>query len=171
MPPRRARSFAPVAGPGARILILGSMPGEASLAARQYYAHPRNQFWSLMESICGVPRSMPYEARLGNLMDAGVALWDVLHSCIRPGSLDASIEHSTAVPNALPQLLRAHPGIVRICCNGATAWRALLRHFGAELQQEFPHVQCIRLPSTSPAHAGMSPAAKLAAWRRAIRDA
>jgi len=159
-----------VARVDARVLILGSMPGAASLAAREYYAHPHNQFWPIIEQLCGVARSLPYERRLEGLRRRRVALWDVLQSCHRRGSLDAAIEHDSAVPNDLPQWLREHPRVVRLCCNGGTAWRALRRYFGPQLGREFPQLVCLRLPSTSPAHAGMRFGDKLAAWQAALRD-
>ncbi|HTW73484.1 MAG TPA: DNA-deoxyinosine glycosylase [Steroidobacteraceae bacterium] len=162
----RARSFAAVVGGGARLLILGSMPGAASLAARQYYAHPYNRFWSILGEICGAGGELPYPRRLHCLKSHGFALWDVLHSCVRVGSLDSSIERRSARPNDIPGLLRRHPGIVRICCNGATAHAALLRYFGPELRALGVEVR--RLPSTSPANAGCPPADKLAAWRAAL---
>lgn len=165
----RVRSFPPVARADARVLILGSMPGQASLTAGQYYAHPQNQFWPLIERIFDVPRALPYEARLQGLQHNGVALWDVLQSCQRAGSLDADIEMVSAVPNALPALLRGHARIERICCNGGTAWRAVQRYFGPTLREQFPCLTCLKLPSTSPAHAGMRLPEKLAAWRVALR--
>lgn len=167
----RLYGFAPLVRADARLLILGSMPGAASLAAQQYYAHPQNQFWPIMAQLCGAPRSPCYAGRVQRLQQHRLALWDVLRSCVRHGSLDASIEHASAVPNDLPQLLRAHPGIARLCCNGGTAYRELQRHFGAQLQREFPHLACLQLPSTSPAHARMRPADKLLAWEAALRDA
>ncbi len=162
----RARSFAPVVGEGARVLILGSMPGAASLAAAQYYAHPFNQFWSILGEICGAGRELPYAQRLQRLRSCGFALWDVLRSCVRVGSLDSAIEHRSAIANDIPGLLRRQPGIERICCNGATAHAALLRHFGHPLQAQGLDVR--RLPSTSPANAGCTREAKLAAWRAAL---
>jgi hypoxanthine-DNA glycosylase len=164
----RHTSFPPVVRRGAHVLILGSMPGAASLAAREYYAHPQNQFWTIIERIFGVLRTLPYAARLDGLTANRIALWDVLESCVRPGSLDAAIEHTSAVPNALTGLLRAHPGIRRLCCNGATSYRAVQRYFGAELARDFPRLECLRLPSTSPAHAGMRLEAKVASWRQAL---
>lgn len=161
-------SFPPVVAADARVLILGSMPGAASLAAQQYYAHPQNQFWHIIERIYGVPHSLPYVARLEGLMSNRLALWDVLESCVRPGSLDSAIEHASAVPNALPSLLRAHPRIRQLCCNGATSYRLLQRFFGPELARDFPRLNCVRLPSTSPAHASMRLADKVSAWRLAL---
>jgi TDG/mug DNA glycosylase family protein len=167
----RHYSFAAVAREDARTLVLGSMPGAASLAASQYYAHPQNQFWPIMEAICGAGRALPYVLRLERLEENRIALWDVLQSCVRPGSLDSAIEASSAEPNDIPALLRSHVGITRICCNGGTAHRELLRHFGPLLQRDFPHVTTLKLPSTSPAHAGMRLAQKLTAWKAAVQPA
>jgi TDG/mug DNA glycosylase family protein len=167
----RVYSFPAVVADDARILILGSMPGAASLDAHQYYAHPRNQFWNLLEDICGVARALSYEARLQMLREHHLALWDVLHSCIRPGSLDAAIEHATAEPNDLMGLLRSTPSIRSICCNGGTAHASLRRSFGQVLLQELPQIEIQQLPSTSPANASWSYARKLTAWSRALRPA
>jgi double-stranded uracil-DNA glycosylase len=164
----RIQSFAPVVRGDARVLILGSMPGAASLAAQQYYAHPRNQFWSIIARQGIAESALPYALRLERLQQHRLALWDVLQSCVRRGSLYAAIELRGAIANDLPQLLRSHRGIERLCCNGATAYRALQRHFGAQLQREFPQLQCLQLPSTSPAHASMSLSDKLLAWERAL---
>jgi len=146
------------------------MPGAASLAASQYYAHPQNQFWPIMEAICGAGRALPYALRLQRLQDHGIALWDVLQSCVRPGSLDSAIEASGAEPNDIPALLRSHRNITRICCNGGTAHRELLRHYGPELQREFARIAIVKLPSTSPAHAGMRLAQKASAWITAVQS-
>jgi TDG/mug DNA glycosylase family protein len=167
----RVYSFPAVAAGDARILILGSMPGIASLGARQYYAHPRNQFWRILEQLCDIATPQPYEARLQMLRDHHLALWDVLHSCVRPGSLDAAIEHRTAKPNDLMRLLRATPSIRHLCCNGGTAHSTLQRTFGQALRQQLPQLQVHLLPSTSPANAGWSYARKLNAWRRALQPA
>ena len=170
-PASRIRSFAPIVRADARVLILGSMPGTASLAAQQYYAHPQNQFWPIMARAGLSSPELPYPRKLERLQRHGLALWDVLHSCVRQGSLDAAIEARGAIANDLPALLHAHPGIERVCCNGATAYRELQRHFGAKLLREFPRLECLQLPSTSPAHARMPLAAKLMAWEHALRRA
>jgi hypoxanthine-DNA glycosylase len=171
MPAAHARCFAPVIGPGARVLILGSMPGARSLAAQEYYAHPQNQFWPLVEALLGVPRTTPYAQRLAALRRHRIALWDVLESCDRTGSLDSAIDPRSAIPNDLPRLLRAQPDIQLICCNGSTAYHCLRRHFARALREEFPHVECVRLPSTSPAHASLRAAQKFAVWRAALSSA
>lgn len=163
----RVRSFAPVTDHGTRILILGSMPGVASLAARQYYAHPRNHFWRLLADLGVAATGLSYPQRLQSLLAHGLGLWDVLHSCVRSGSLDAAIDARSALPNDLLPLLRASP-VMRVCCNGGTAYAALQRHFGRALANDFPHVGIHRLPLTSPANAGCSYPRKLAAWREVL---
>jgi hypoxanthine-DNA glycosylase len=164
----RVYSFPPIAAEDARILILGSMPGVASLQAAQYYAHPRNQFWRIITELCGRTAVPDYPQRLQLLRANRLALWDVLHSCVRPGSLDAAIEHHTAEANDLIGVLRSHPCIVRICCNGGTAFAALRRHFGSALAERFPRIEIQQLPSTSPANAGWSYPRKLLAWQQGL---
>ncbi len=163
---RLVHPFGPVARRDARVLILGSMPGAASLAAGQYYAHRRNQFWPLMGHLCGAGPDLPYPRRLARLRAAGVALWDVVGSCVRPGSLDADIRD--ARPNDLAGLLRRCPHLHTVCCNGLTAAR-LLRPLWPDLVAAHRRpLRLVVLPSTSPAHAARSFTAKLRAWRRAI---
>ena len=149
--------------PDARVLILGSMPGLASLAASQYYAHPRNAFWPLMGELLGIPPDLDYPARVAALNCAGVAVWDVLHSCRRHGSLDAAIEDATLVANDLAGFIAAHPAIGHIFFNGAKAESCFRRHI--RLPDGERPLALTRLPSTSPAHAGRSFEQKLAAWR------
>lgn len=153
----------------ARILVLGSMPGEASLQAGEYYAHPHNQFWPIMGALCGATPNLPYAQRLARLRAAGIALWDVLHACQRRGSLDAAVELRTAVANDLPQFLRDHPELQRVLFNGALAAQVWQRHFQRRVELEFPGLELRRLPSTSPAHASLSRAHKLRQWRTACR--
>ncbi|MCQ9376715.1 DNA-deoxyinosine glycosylase [Methyloversatilis sp. XJ19-49] len=162
----RIRCFAPVADPAtARVLILGSMPGAASLDANQYYAHPRNQFWSIMGALFGAHPALPYTERLAMLTGAGLALWDVLSSCERRGSLDSAIDLRSAQANDFAAFLGRHTGIRRVLFNGALAEACFRRDV-------MPHVRpldMLRLPSTSPAHAGLSAADKLLAWRTALQ--
>jgi hypoxanthine-DNA glycosylase len=161
-------SFPAIAGPDARILILGSMPGVASLRAGEYYAHPRNQFWTIMGEICGAQRELPYRERVERLLQHRIAVWDVLHSCLRRGSLDSAIDAATAVPNDLPGFLRAHTDIAYVGFNGALALQTWRRHFQTLSAQDFPRLECRRLPSTSPANASWSYRRKLRTWRAAL---
>lgn len=151
------QSFPPVTTPQASILILGTMPGEKSLARQEYYANPRNQFWRVMEGLFGIPASAPYAARLARLQENRIALWDVLHSCERLGSLDSAIQN--AVPNDFDALLASTPGLRTIAFNGkkAAEW------FEKWVSGDTSGLHKLVLPSTSPA-AAMAFEKKLAAW-------
>jgi len=162
-------SFLPVAGQGARVLILGSMPGIASLEAQRYYAHPRNAFWPIVAELCGFAVGLPYEQRLQRLQDAGIALWDVLASCARPGSLDSDIDPASIRTNDFATFLAAHPGIVAVGCNGGTAQRLFKQRVVRALPGELSQLRVLQLPSTSPAYASMTMAAKRAVWWRELR--
>ncbi|MBL8310189.1 MAG: DNA-deoxyinosine glycosylase [Burkholderiales bacterium] len=164
----RVCSFAPIAPRGATRLVLGSMPGVASLAAGQYYAHPHNAFWPIMASLFGVPVEAPYAARVRALERAGVALWDVLAACERTGSLDSAIRRGSEVANDVATLLARRPAIRMVAFNGAGAEAAFRRHCGELLRDS--RWRFARLPSTSPAHASLSRAAKCAQWRAALLD-
>jgi TDG/mug DNA glycosylase family protein len=157
----RVRSFAPIARTDARVLVLGSMPGRASLAAGEYYAHPRNAFWRIAGELLQFDDAAPYATRVGALQAARIALWDVLRSCVRHGSLDAGIERGSEVANDLPAFFRRHASITRVFFNGAAAEAAFRRHAAGSPAT----LRLARLPSTSPAHAALRYADKLAAWR------
>ena len=159
-------SFPPIEGKSARVLILGSMPGVASLNANQYYAHPQNAFWKIISTITGCPTNAGYETRIEALKQSGIALWDVLESCLRPGSLDADIDMKTAEANDIAALLHRQTEIKTICFNGSAAEKIFNKRILPTLVNT--HIQYIRLPSTSPAHAGMSLAEKTKIWREAI---
>lgn len=161
----KARGFPPLARPDARVLILGSMPGQESLRQRQYYAYRHNLFWPIMGELLGTGPELRYEQRVQALLARGVAVWDVLKSCERPGSLDGSIRPETERANDFTRFLAQHPRLRAVFFNGGKAASAFARHVSPRLG---PHVQRLhleRLPSTSPAHAGMPRAAKLRAWR------
>lgn len=162
------KSFPPVAAPDARVLILGSMPGTRSLARQQYYAHPRNAFWPILGTLLGFDPALPYAARLAALTGRRIALWDVLQSCHRPGSLDAAIRVADAVPNDLAGFLAAHRQVERVLFNGGTAARLFERRISADGVIAGRQLVLVSLPSTSPAHAGVSRERKLAAWREAV---
>jgi hypoxanthine-DNA glycosylase len=160
---RRVQSFPPIAERSAETLILGSMPGEASLAAGQYYAHPQNAFWRILGNLLRFDPALPYNARVRALKSARIAVWDVLHSCSRPGSLDSSIDRETLEPNDFAAFFRDHPRVRRVFFNGSTAEACFNRHVMKKLV--LGRVSFTRLPSTSPAHAARSFEDKLRAWR------
>jgi TDG/mug DNA glycosylase family protein len=147
-------------------LILGSMPGVKSLDEVQYYAHPRNRFWSIVEKLYDIDAALPYEERLFALNKAGVALWDVVHQCIRPGSLDSNIQKESVVPNAIPELLNTNPSIQVIGFNGQASATLFKRHFPQLFKN--PVYRYVILPSSSPAHAALSFEKKTEQWRRAL---
>ncbi|VFR23478.1 G:T/U mismatch-specific uracil/thymine DNA-glycosylase [plant metagenome] len=164
------QGFPPAASGQARILILGSMPGVASLNAGQYYAHPRNAFWFIMADLLGLDAAAPYAQRVAQANARGVALWDVVHRCVRPGSLDARIARDSVEPNDFAGFYARHPGLRVIGFNGGAAATLYQRHVAARVQAPAGARLCV-LPSTSPAHAALRPEAKLAAWREALADA
>ena len=159
----RIFSFPPVAAPDARVLILGSMPGEASLKARQYYAHPRNLFWPILGELVGVRPDLPYPDRLAALRQAHIALWDVLQSCERDGSLDSAIDPQTRVVNDFGDFFTRHPHIGWIFFNGREAEKTFRKHAIHVCDAE--RFRYTLLPSTSPANASIPPAVRLDAWR------
>lgn len=154
--------FPPIATPAARVLILGSLPGRRSLGRGEYYAHPRNTFWKIMAAHVG---SIPddYAGRVRLLALHRVALWDVLAAATRSGSLDADIEDD-AIPNNFAAFFHAHPKILRVCFNGAMAAKLYSRHALPRLDECQRALERHTLPSTSPAHAGISLADKIERW-------
>ncbi|MES9834211.1 MAG: DNA-deoxyinosine glycosylase [Candidatus Thiodiazotropha sp. DIVDIV] len=162
----KVTSFNPIIGHSPKVLILGSMPGRASLDANEYYAYPRNSFWRIMGEIIRFPPSLPYPAKLEALKSSGVALWDVLHSCIRPGSSDSAIQPNTRVPNTFNKLFHNNPSITIVCFNGREAETSYKKFVLPKLEND--DVQYLCLPSTSPAYAALSFEKKLVAWKLAI---
>lgn len=163
-------SFTPIAGPDATRLILGSMPGKRSLAARQYYAHPQNSFWKILGHLLDFDPALPYAERCAALTKGGVALWDVLAACTRTSSLDSDIVESSIVANDFASFLAAHPHIRAIYFNGAKAETSFTRHVVPTLSAALKTLPRRRLPSTSPAYAAMRFETKLVAWRGVIDD-
>lgn len=153
----------PSVGVDCRVLVLGSMPGDASLQAARYYAHPRNRFWPVMASLCGFAADLAHEDRLHALHRAGVGLWDVIGQCERPGSLDARIVRGSEIANPIGELLVAHRNIEAIALNGGKAADAFRRHVQPGLPVERP-AAVFALPSTSPAHAAIDLEALQDAW-------
>jgi hypoxanthine-DNA glycosylase len=149
--------FAPVLDAHTRILVLGSFPGEASLAASQYYAHPRNNFWRLMGAVLGEPLAeLAYEERLTRLLKHRIGLWDVLDACYREGSLDSAIRNPR--PNDFSPLKARCPELRKVCFNGKASGKF-------EPQFAAAGFATLVLPSSSPAHASLSFEQKLAIWR------
>jgi len=164
-----AQGFPPVVAADARRLILGSMPGQASLAAQEYYAHRQNAFWRIMGDLFGAGPVLPYAQRLEKLQAAGIALWDVMAACERPGSLDADIVAESVRVNDFAAFFAVNRGIRQVFFNGAAAETAFRRRVlpalpGCDLVLQ-------RLPSTSPAHAALSYDKKLAIWAQIISQA
>ncbi len=151
-----------VLAPNTRLVVLGSFPGAASLAAQQYYGHPRNHFWPILAAIWGVDLvALPYEQRLAQLRARGLGLWDVYATCRREGSLDSAIE--TPQPNDLASLRTIAPQLRAVAYNGGESARAMKLTAALGLA-------VVKLPSTSPANASWSFERKLAAWRAAITE-
>jgi hypoxanthine-DNA glycosylase len=145
------------------VLVLGTLPGEESLRRQEYYAHPRNLFWPIVFALFGGTLAADYPARLHFVREQGIALWDVCGVAERALSADSAIRRE--VPNAIAALLDAYPGIHAVAFNGTTAERLYDRHFPRRTGLTY-----LSLPSTSPAHARLDFAAKLARWQ-ALRDA
>lgn len=157
----RLVGLGPVVGRQTRLVVLGSFPGAASLAAAQYYAHPRNAFWPLLSALWDVDlRALPYPRRLAELKRRGLGLWDVYAACRREGSLDQAIEDAEF--NDFAELRRRAPKLVAVAHNGGESARAM-RHLAAL------GLAVHRLPSTSPANASWSFERKLAAWREVLQ--
>lgn len=165
-PPPVVRGFPAVSATDSRVMVLGSMPGIASLQAMEYYAHRQNRFWPIMGELVGALPSLPYAQRLQRVTGAGIALWDVLAACEREGSLDSAIRDSSAQANDFRAFLATHTAIRTVLFNGAKAEDSF-RRFVLPSLVDFD-LTYRRLPSTSPANASQGTAFKLAAWREAL---
>ena len=137
------------------------------MLAGRYYAYPHNAFWPIMGALFGAGPTVSYEKRILILKRTGVALWDVMASCIREGSLDADIDEASIVPNDFPAFFDAHPRVKHVFYNGAKAENCFHRYVRPQISDRGLHFS--RLPSTSPAHASLTLSQKLKAWR-AVAD-
>lgn len=158
--------FPPVSRNSAEILILGSMPGEQSLIKHQYYGHRRNVFWVIMGKLFNFDPEIEYEKRLSELKENKIALWDVLKTCERKGSLDSSIISASEVANNFVDFLSIHKKIEKICFNGQKAHQTFLKHVLKKFPQITQDIDIHILPSTSPANASISFEKKLIEWKK-----
>jgi TDG/mug DNA glycosylase family protein len=158
------QGFPPIIGDQPHILILGSAPSVASLEKQQYYGKPQNAFWRIMGELFAMASVLPYEQRVNLLADAGVAVWDVLASCTRPGSLDSAIDMRSAAINEFVPFLTAHAGITHVFFNGRKAEEVFKRHVLSQMNALRPDIHYTCLPSTSPAMATLNFEAKLEQW-------
>lgn len=161
--------FPPVADNKAVILILGSMPSIKSLQAHQYYAHPRNSFWFIMSALFADNRDLDYEQKKALLLHNRIALWDVLKSCQRKGSLDSSIKNGSIEANDFNSFFARHKAIRAVYFNGARAEQEYRKHVMPVLDEKFAAFEYTRLPSTSPAMASLSREQKLQQWRAILQ--
>lgn len=164
------KGFPPIADAHARIMILGSLPGQVSLQRQQYYAQPQNAFWKIMGCLFGAGPELPYENRAQCLIRNGIALWDVCAAAQRPGSLDAAIVHSSVVPNEFVAFLENHPDIGLVCFNGGKAAELYRRLVLPGLPDTLRTIRYETLPSTSPAHAAMPFEEKLTRWAAVLQN-
>jgi double-stranded uracil-DNA glycosylase len=157
--------LSPIVTPRSHTLILGSMLGVKSLELRQYYAHPQNAFWKIMQALHGGSLES-YEDRLAIIRDNGLALWDTLKCCTRPGSLDSKIDSASIEVNDFATLFKKHIKITRVFFNGSKSEQEFRRRVLPELPEGIrARLAFKKLPSTSPAHAGQRFAEKVKHWR------
>lgn len=160
----RKHGLPPILNSRARVLILGTLPGDESIRRAQYYAHPRNQFWPVMAAALEIDMPEDYEKRCALLTKHGIAVWDVLASAERDGSLDQAIKNVRV--NDFASLTRETPRLCLIAFNGQKAKALYRNHVAADLS-----IAHLVMPSTSPANAQMTLAEKSAIWRSAISAA
>lgn len=165
-----ATSFPPIVGTTPKILILGSMPGMESLKQQRYYAHPRNAFWPIITSLYGHSEKLDYSQRCDLLKQQQIAVWDVLKSCYRPGSLDQNIETQSMIANDFVSFLKLNRSIRQIFFNGGKAEQVFKRYVMKQLEAAEISLNYQRLPSTSPAHAAMRYETKQQLWHQALRS-
>ncbi|HJP05017.1 MAG: DNA-deoxyinosine glycosylase [Gammaproteobacteria bacterium] len=167
---QRITGFPPIASPEAKALVLGSMLSVASLEKREYYGNSQNKFWRIMGDHFSAGPELPYPERCETLAAAGIAVWDVLASCIRPGSLDSDIDIRTAEVNDLVTFLSEYRGVRQVFFNGKKAEQIFWRRLGKKIEAVHPYLYYTSLPSTSPAMASLAYSEKLERWH-ALADA
>lgn len=160
--------FPPIIGPRPRMLILGSLPSQRSIQTGQYYANPQNAFWKIMGDLFGAGPDKPYRKRTEALVSRQIAVWDVLASSERPGSMDSNIVRETAKANDFDALLVREPDIKLICFNGQVAAKFFQKLVTPSIRKTNSGVNFVTLPSSSPAYAAMNYADKLKSWSRAL---
>ena len=158
------RCFPAISTADACVLILGSFPGEKSLLAQQYYAHSRNAFWKIIAEVAGFSEYLDYSDRVKILKEQKIALWDVMQSCERAGSLDSNIVSSTIIANDFDSFFAVHPAIKMIFFNGSRAEKEFIKRVLPKLDKKYRSIGLTRLPSTSPAMATMNYLEKVRAW-------
>jgi len=158
--------FEPIIGGKPTALILGSMPGEASLQKTQYYANPRNLFWEIVATHFNFDHTLDYDQKITHLIANQVALWDVIGSCERQGSLDSSIRSASIKVNNLLALFVEYPSISHIFFNGTKAKIEFYKRVLPDLSELHNKLELILLPSTSPANARISRDEKIAQWSK-----
>ncbi len=159
--------FPPICRPGAHTLILGSMPSRESLAQQRYYAHSRNSFWPIVSHLLGLTAT-DYTSRALQLTEKGFAVWDVLQACTRHSSLDSDIDERSMVTNDFRLFFKQYPGVNRVFFNGTKAESVYRRHVLPRLEARQAEITLHRLPSTSPANAGMTVERKLEMWHAIV---
>jgi len=159
-------SFKPIENIDSEILILGTIPGRASLTAGQYYAHKRNAFWQIISELLNIEISSLYEVKVQALKSAQIAVWDVLQSCTREGSLDSMIDANSLITNDFYTFFHYHTKIKHVFFNGVKAESYFVRHVLPKIDKG--NLTFARLPSTSPANASMSYERKLNSWRMVL---
>jgi len=161
---KNINSFPPLCNTNAKVLILGSIPSESSLTAYEYYAHPRNVFWPIMSQFFCISLTVDYEQRCKQLVAHNIALWDVLASCQREGSLDSNIKTNSIVTNNFNDFFSRQDKITAVFFNGTKAEKEYLKHVIPRLDKQYSQIKYQRLPSTSPAMASMSYEQKTTHW-------
>ena len=159
-----ATGFEPIASTDARVLILGSLPSQQSLRKHEYYGNPQNAFWRVMGELFGAGPDLSYPHRAAKLRRCGIAVWDVLRSSVRPGSMDAAIDLTSAAANDFQSFFDEHPMLELICFNGKKAAELYERLVTAQGITSIGNIAFRTMPSTSPAYASMKFDEKVRHW-------